>query len=68
MVPIAMGAPRVDYEAIAPLNSFIHVESSKGPKELAEYLNFVDKNMAEYNSYFKWKVRKFINIIKSGWL
>lgn len=50
-----MGAPPEDYEKYAPLESYIHVEHFKSPKELADYLHILDKNDDLYNSYFKWK-------------
>lgn len=55
ILPIVMGAPREDYERLAPERSFIHVEDFKSPKELAEYLYILDKSDELYNSYFKWK-------------
>lgn len=50
-----MGAPPSDYEKFAPLQSYIHVDHFKSPKELADYLNILDKNDDLYNSYFEWK-------------
>ena len=34
----------------------------KSPKELGEYLLYLDKNKTAYNSYFKWK--KHVNFLK----
>ena len=34
------------------------------PKHLAEYLNYLDKNVTAYNSYFKWK--KHISFFKNS--
>ena len=48
-----MGARREDYARVAPLNSFIHVDDFKGPKELAEFLLELDKDDVKYNSYFQ---------------
>merc|ERR1711892_19725 len=50
-----MGARKEDYVKAAPLNSFIHVDDFKGPKELADYLHQLDKDDNLYNSYFAWK-------------
>ncbi len=38
-----------------PKSGFIHVKDYKTPKDLAEYLLYLDKNTTAYNSYFKWK-------------
>ena len=50
-----MGAPRLDYEAVAPYKSFIHVADFDSPKELAKHLHHLDQSDKEYNSYFRWK-------------
>ncbi|VDP25238.1 unnamed protein product [Soboliphyme baturini] len=57
-----MGAPKEDYERIAPPHSFVHVEDFASPRQLAEYLLKLDKNDTLYNSYFQWKSKgEFIN-------
>lgn len=57
-----MGARPEDYERAAPYRSYIHVDEFASAKELAEYLNILDKNDELYNSYFKWKgTGEFIN-------
>ncbi|BHF67890.1 Alpha-(1,3)-fucosyltransferase 7 [Sparganum proliferum] len=55
MVPVVMGAPRESYCALAPPNSFIHVDDFSSPAELADYLNWLDRNDTAYASYFAWK-------------
>ena len=50
-----MGARREDYEAVAPTNSFIHVDDFESPQSLAEYLRRLDANDTLYNEYFRWK-------------
>ena len=35
MVPIVLGAPRVDVEAVVPKDSFLHVDDFASPVELA---------------------------------
>lgn len=57
-----MGASRAEYEMVAPMNSYLHVENFTSPKELASYLHFLDNNDELYNSYFKWKVCYTIDI------
>lgn len=54
-----MGARPSDYAAVAPHNSYIHVEEFANPEELAAYLHRLDEDDTLYNSYFKWKVRTF---------
>uniref|UniRef100_A0A1A9ZI05 Fucosyltransferase n=1 Tax=Glossina pallidipes TaxID=7398 RepID=A0A1A9ZI05_GLOPL len=62
ILPIAMGARPEDYAAIAPMNSYIHVDQFASPKELANYLHILDKNDSLYNTYFNWKgTGEFIN-------
>lgn len=55
VVPVVMGARREDYTAIAPPESFIHVDDFTGPRELAAYLRRLDADAALYNEYFRWK-------------
>lgn len=52
-VPIVMGA--VDYNFIAPPNSFIDVRNFNSPKHLADYLLMLDKSGDLYERYFDWK-------------
>lgn len=54
-----MGARPSEYAAVAPRNSYIHVEEFAGPEELAAYLHRLDEDQDLYNSYFKWKVIYF---------
>lgn len=37
------------------------IEDYKSPKELAQYLQFLDQNDAEYNKYLKWKTTGVTN-------
>nr|VZI02443.1 unnamed protein product [Spirometra erinaceieuropaei] len=55
MVPIVYGASREEFYARAPPNSYIHVDDFKTVKELASYLNYLDKNDTAYASYFAWR-------------
>ena len=55
LVPIVMGAHPLDYAALAPPNSFIHVDWFSGPQSLAKYLLELDRDDARYNKYFAWK-------------
>ncbi|XP_035691976.1 alpha-(1,3)-fucosyltransferase 7-like [Branchiostoma floridae] len=55
VVPVVLGAPKGDYERVAPPNSFIHVDDFGSPEALANYLKYLDQNDDEYNRYFAWK-------------
>jgi len=57
VIPIVMGAHPDDYKALAPENSYIHIEDFDSPKSLAAYLKKLDENDSFYNEYFKWKGR-----------
>lgn len=54
-----MGAQASEYAAVAPHNSYVHVEEFATPEELASYLKRLDEDDNLYNSYFKWKVGLF---------
>jgi len=53
IVPVVYGA--VNYSLIAPPHSYIDAQKFHGPKQLADYLLFLDSNEAIYNEYFSWK-------------
>ena len=55
VLPIVMGARVEDYQAVAPPNSFLHVDSFAGPEDLAKYLHVLDQDDDLYNGYFAWK-------------
>lgn len=52
-VPVVWGAAREDYEAVAPPNSFIHVDDFKTADELIDHLNYLDGNDDAYLQYFR---------------
>jgi hypothetical protein len=54
-LPIVFGENRAAYEMRAPADSFIHVDDFSSIKELAAYLNYLDKNDTAYKERFKWK-------------
>ena len=43
-VPVVMGAPRRDYEKLAPPHSFIHISDFNSSSKLAEYLLYLQNN------------------------
>ncbi|XP_022087929.1 galactoside 3(4)-L-fucosyltransferase-like [Acanthaster planci] len=60
IVPVVYGAPREDFEKVAPPDSFIHVSDFPSLESLAEYLIFLDQDDKLYNSYFEWRKRGVI--------
>ena len=48
-----MGARLEDYTALAPPNSFIHVDQFSGPAQLARFLHKLDQDEELYNEYFQ---------------
>jgi len=38
-----------------PPKSYIHVEDFKNPKELVEYLQYLDSNATAYAEYLEWR-------------
>ncbi|KAM9466817.1 4-galactosyl-N-acetylglucosaminide 3-alpha-L-fucosyltransferase 9 [Clarias gariepinus] len=54
-VPVVLGPPRENYQNFVEGGAFIHVDDFSSPKELAEYLLFLDKNEELYLRYFDWR-------------
>lgn len=54
-IPVVVGAPKKDYERLAPLNSFIHADDFNSLKQLADYIKTVSTDKELYDSYFQWK-------------
>lgn len=52
-VPVFYGTSNI--ADFAPEHSFIDANDFKNAKELAEYLEFLDQNDEEYESYLEWK-------------
>jgi hypothetical protein len=66
-VPIYLGAANV--EEVAPADH-CYIDASKfgGPRELAQYLLWLDKNPEEYATYLAWKKRglrpEFVSMVR----
>lgn len=56
MVPVVLGTIREDYLALAPPNSYIHVDDFPTIKALTDYLLYLDKNDTAYATYMAWKL------------
>ncbi|XP_070706810.1 alpha-(1,3)-fucosyltransferase 7 [Pempheris klunzingeri] len=54
-VPVVLGPPVGDYKAVAPPNSFIHVDEFASMKDLGEFLQQLAHNKSRYSAYFSWK-------------
>ena len=52
IVPIVMGGAK--YQKILPQYSYLNVNDFKSPKELADYLLYLDRNDEKYLEYFEW--------------
>ena len=65
VVPVVMGG--ADYTKLAIPGSYINVMDFKTVKQLAEYLQYLDKNNTAYNEYFKWRlVHKVVRSTKNS--
>jgi len=60
-VPIYLGAPNVDH-LLPCTNCIIKVADFASPAALAQHLNHLVANPAEYNKYLEWKGRGFDRI------
>jgi hypothetical protein len=57
-VPVYLGAPNV--ERFAPgERTFINTADFRNPRELAEFLLYLDHDDAAYSAYFSWKEQPF---------
>ncbi|XP_053440100.1 3-galactosyl-N-acetylglucosaminide 4-alpha-L-fucosyltransferase FUT3-like [Nycticebus coucang] len=54
-VPVVLGPSRSCYERFLPPEAFIHVDDFQSPRDLAHYLQALDKDHARYLSYFHWR-------------
>jgi hypothetical protein len=52
-VPVVYGLG--NYDEYVPRSGYINVLDFKTPKELADYLIYLDGNNTAYNAYFEWK-------------
>ncbi|XP_054613120.1 alpha-(1,3)-fucosyltransferase 7-like [Dunckerocampus dactyliophorus] len=54
-VPVVLGPPVQDYEAVAAPHSFIHVDEFASAKELGEYLQKLAGDVERYGEYQRWR-------------
>jgi hypothetical protein len=55
IIPIVRGARDHQYRQLTQPHSFINADNYKTPKDLADYLNYLNGNETAYLEYFKWK-------------
>ncbi|KAM9424766.1 alpha-(1,3)-fucosyltransferase 7-like isoform 1-T3 [Pholidichthys leucotaenia] len=65
-VPIVLGPPMEDYEAVAPPHSFIHVDQFSSVEELGQFLRELVKDQKRYQEYFSWRTRWRVRLV-SNW-
>lgn len=53
-IPVYRGAPNI-HKFSPGEHSFINVHDFKTPKDLAEYLFYLNKNKTAYDEYFEWR-------------
>ena len=54
-----------NYAKLAVPGSYINVMDFKTVKQLAEYLQYLDKNNTAYNEYFKWRQKYKVSLTTS---
>lgn len=54
-VPVVLGPPRSDYEAVVPAHSFIHVDDFNSTESLARFLQGLASDEEAYAAYFTWR-------------
>ncbi|XP_034047776.1 alpha-(1,3)-fucosyltransferase 7 [Thalassophryne amazonica] len=54
-VPVVLGPPIGDYKAVAPLNSFIHVDNFSSIEALGKHLQQLAGDKKRYSEYFRWR-------------
>ncbi|CDW55715.1 glyco protein 3 alpha L fucosyltransferase A [Trichuris trichiura] len=64
LVPVVFKRSHV--EPLLPKGSFIAADDFKGPKELADYLNYLSANWTAYIEYYKWKDKYEVVPFPSG--
>ena len=66
IIPVVYGG--ANYSEYAPPGSYINVADFATPKDLANFLNMLDKNAGLYLKYFDWKVDyEIITESLNGW-
>lgn len=56
VVPVIWGPKREEVESFLPKNSFIFIEDFHAPEDLANYLEYLNRDPIAYRGYFKWRL------------
>lgn len=54
-IPIVMGSTKKLYRQLLPPNSYINVDDFSSPKDLANYIVYLNNTSNEMKGYLKWK-------------
>ncbi len=65
ILPITRGATIEQFNKVAIPNSLINAYNYKTPKQLSEYMNYLNQNDTAYLEYFRWKRRLFEKLEKN---
>ena len=63
-VPVVLGPPREQYEAVAPKDSFIHVDDFRSIEELGNFLKKLAEDKERYAKYFAWKQQHTVKLYR----
>ncbi|XP_062396192.1 alpha-(1,3)-fucosyltransferase 7-like [Sardina pilchardus] len=65
-IPVVLGPPREQYEAVLPKNSFIHVDDFSTVEELGIFMKALAADKERYASYFAWRLN--YTVANTGWV
>lgn len=63
-VPVVLGPPREQYEAVLPNNSFIHVDDFSSEEELGHFMKTLAEDKERYATYFTWRLNYTASHVK----
>lgn len=56
-IPIVVGTAKKFYKQLLPPNSYIITEDLSTPRDLANYIFYLNNSLMEFKNYFAWKTR-----------
>ena len=67
IIPVVMGGEsRLDYERVAPRDSFIHVNDFQSASALANHLKLLSANETLYAKHLEWKRQWKLSSVDKG--